>query len=179
MSFNPKVRVFGVTFLEMLVVLTITSVLASVATPAIVQWRNRSRLSYATETLRSDLKTAMSHNIKAHTGVELAFTASEDGQSWCYALYKGDACDCNQEDICETGEVIFKRTHSEFPSIRLLPAIAHSKFSFRSFRRTVTAGSIQLSTEGGSETKVVVSGYGRIRACSPAGKKHMSGFPNC
>lgn len=179
MNFNVKALGSGVSLVEMLVVVAITAILLVIATPVLGRWKNQTSLSHATDLLRADLKTAMSHNAKTTEGVEMAFTVVQGGTQWCYALYRGSACDCSQTEVCATGEEIFRRTHEGFPGVRLQTAVSHNRFSFRHYRRTVTAGNVQLLTEDGLQTKVVVSGYGRIRACSPSGSAHVSGYANC
>lgn len=171
--------VHGVTLIELMVYLAIAAILLTVATPVLLGWRGRTELVAATDLLRADMKMAMSVSAKQNEPVVMKFQVGAQSGEWCYALYKGGHCDCFQPEVCSGVEALLQRSHTDFTAVALTPAVVTGKFTFQPNRRTVTAGNVQLTNSQGLGTKIVVSGYGRIRVCSPAGTGHVDGYASC
>lgn len=167
----------GLTLVEALVSLAILAIIASVAMPAMQHLQHNARLRGATEVLVSELRLAQSESFKRQQGVSVNFRTS--GNGWCYGYSVGTACDCTQANSCTIDDAEQVRQHDQFPGVQILPGVSGNRFSFQSRRGTVTAGNVTLTGENGNQLRVVVSGLGRIRTCTPTGPTRFSGYPTC
>jgi type IV fimbrial biogenesis protein FimT len=135
------------------------------------------RLKGAADVLVAELRLAQSESFKCQTGVSLNFRTS--GSEWCYGYSINTACDCTQPLVCVMDGVDTVRQHHQYPGVQLLPGVSGNRFSFQPRRGTVTAGNILLTGENGKQLRVVVSGLGRIRICTPSGVSRFAGYPVC
>jgi type IV fimbrial biogenesis protein FimT len=177
MTFSNCKYVKGLTLIEALVVLAILSVLSAVAIPSMQHLQQNLRLKGAADVLVAELRLAQSESIKRQTGVSLNFRAN--GGQWCYGYSIQAACDCTQANACLMDGVDTVRQHHQHPGVQLLPSVSGNRFSFQPRRGTVTAGNILLTGENGKQLRVVVSGLGRIRICTPSGASRFGGYPVC
>lgn len=173
--------VIGLTLVELLVAMAVMVVLLAATTPLLSEWKDDKALRGAAAVVMADLRWAISESVKGTAGnVTLRFHAPGDGAVWCYALtVQGAACHCEDGLGCDPECVVFRRSSDDHEGIKLVPGVVQNEFAFNPNRRTITAGNVQLESASGRKTKLVVSGYGRIRGCSPAGAAHVSGFANC
>lgn len=167
----------GLTLIELLVAMAITAILAGVALPAMSHIQHNARLRGAAQVLVSELRLAQSESFKRQRSVSLNFRLTDAG--WCYGYSVAEACDCRVVSSCVMDGVEHVRHHDQFPGVQLLPGVSGNRFSFQPLRGTVTAGNVTLTAAHGTQLRVVVSGFGRIRICTPAGPGRYSGYPLC
>lgn len=167
----------GVTLVEALVAMAILAILAAIAVPSMQHIRHSVRLKGAADVLVAELRLAQSESFKRQVGVSVSFRTN--GGAWCYGYSVEAACDCTQPNACVVDGVEHVRRHDQFPGIQLVPGVSGNRFSFQPRRGTVTAGNVTLTGENNLQLRVVVSGMGRIRQCTPAGAYSFSGYPTC
>lgn len=170
---------FGTTLLEMMVTLSVASVLLAVAVPALSDMIFASRLRGAADNLAAQLRFAMTESIKRNRAISVTFRSTEDGRSWCYGMSEDSGCDCGVAGSCVYDGVERLSQGTEYSGIQIAVSVAQGRFSFQPKRNTVTAGSITFTAANGKSLRTVVSGYGRIRHCSPAGEAFLQGYPAC
>lgn len=166
----------GLTLIELLVGLTIMAVLLSVALPAFSSWRETARLRGAAAALQSDLRLAQSEAQKRQSSMAVSFRSTSSG-GWCYGWRLDTHCDCRQAQQCVIDGAERVVRSDDWPGIALVPGVSGGTFTFNPRRGTVTAGNVTLAGEYGGQLRVVVSGIGRIRQCTPNGS--LAGVPAC
>jgi len=150
----------------------ILSILAAMAIPALTGAIERSRLKAAAEAIASDLDLARLDTAKRNVNLAVSFA---NGSDWCYGVDTA-SCDCNTADDCAEKSV----SASDIGTGVTMGEVAFGANTFTSFNRirgTATAGRVNLRSDSGSELRVVVSGRGRIRICSPT--NDVPGYPSC
>ena len=167
----------GLTLLELLVVLAVSAILLAAALPSFSSWLHASRLRGAADVLSSHLRLAMTESTQRGDDVLLSFQQDDDGANWCYGLNISTPCNCRAAPVCQIDEAERVTYGRNFSGVLLNPT--HANYRFKARRSTVNAGSILLTAADGRQLKVVVSGYGRIRLCSPKGSNHLAGQPFC
>lgn len=176
MKYTHGARSRGLTLVEALVSLAILGIIASVALPTMQHMRDTTRLKGLAQQVMTDLRYAQNESRKRKTTV--TFNVRSGDGTWCYGLNEHTACDCNTPNDCTLdGEekVVSSTSH---PGLDVLPGVTNSRFNFRPQRLTVTAGHVKVQGAG-REIRIVVSGYGRIRECTPSGSSRVSPLPVC
>lgn len=167
----------GLTLVELLVAITITFILMAIAVPAFSNMLHTSRLRAAADTLAADLRLVMSEATKRGEDALISFQQDNNGANWCYGLSISNPCNCRQANSCQIDGVERITNGQDFAGLIVDPT--HSSYSFKPKRSTVTAGNILFTAANGAQLKVLISGYGRIRPCSPSGSGNISGYPVC
>lgn len=167
----------GLTLVEILISLAILGVALAVALPLLAEARESLRLRSTAEILATDLRLAQSETIKRQLGVSLNLRIDDDG--WCYGMSTNGACDCREAQSCTIDQVERVVRSQDFPGIGLQPGIVANRFAFDPRRGTVRAGNVTLISPTGKQLRVVASGVGRIRICSPSGPGYLNGYQRC
>ncbi len=68
----------GFTILEMIIVIVILAILATIAIPSIITWRENSALSGETRTLKADFELARSRATRDNTNVTITFNTGNN-----------------------------------------------------------------------------------------------------
>lgn len=184
----PKARSTGVSLVEVIVVVSVIGILASLAFPSFLQMFARSRLKATAEQVRADLNLARSEALKRNQTIIMSFTVNSDS-SWCYGLKATIACDCTVTDTSASNFCQLDRdaggagiptavSSTSYPGITFSGSPFGGSLSFSPVRPSLTASSATLASTNVSGTiRVVASGLGRVRFCSPSGG--FGGYPTC
>lgn len=167
----------GVTLVEALVSVAILAICASIAVPALTSFKETLKLKGAAAQLLMELRWAQSESIKKSSALSVSF--KDENADWCYGFSLGTSCDCNESDSCMIDGELRATDHTAMTSLLLKANVSGKRFTFNPLRGTVTAGNVQLTGSGGKVIRVVVSGMGRIRTCSPSGDSNVGGYPIC
>ncbi len=176
---GPGRRRRGWSLVETLVVMAVLGVLAAVALPAFQHLADNARLRGLAEQKVATLRLAMSESIQRGQPVSVSYREAEGGQPWCYGLSLQSGCDCRVPGQCQLDGVERVTWGHDHPGIGLVAGLSGKRFAIQPRRGTVTAGNVQLTGRNGKGLRVVVSGLGRIRVCSPAGDAQLNGYPVC
>ncbi len=90
----------GLTLIEMLVMLVVVAIFALVAIPEAQSLVQYYRIATAADKLYIDLEYARTESVKRNTNVYVSFTT---GDSWCYGINTGSACNCSTPSGCNLG----------------------------------------------------------------------------
>jgi prepilin-type N-terminal cleavage/methylation domain-containing protein len=167
----------GLTLVEALVTVAILGIIAGIAIPAFNSLRETLRLKGSAESLMMELRWAKSESIKRSASLTVSFREGND--DWCFGFTLAESCNCQQPNSCVMDAQERTTNNESSPGISLAANVSNKRFTFNPRRGTVTAGNIQLTGRNGKALRVVVSGLGRIRMCSPSGDSHVSGYPSC
>lgn len=185
----------GFSIIELMVVVTVLAILATLAGPSLADLVERRRLASQTEALTDLLQLARSEAIK-HSGVtlprEVGVTISP-GATWFVGLSHGSApCtgpeDCTLNDggvdvaRLVTNAATAKASGGDVPcaGCQLVQPEAGEVIVF-SFRGMVESGGnrtiVIQSPSGRYETQIEVSRIGRVSVCTPT--TGMTGYTPC
>ncbi len=160
----------GFSLTELLVVIALIGIIASIAIPSFQGMIEKNRLKAAIESLAADLMFARTEAIKRSTNLDVSI--SIDGASWCYGIDNDNThCDCSTADDCA-----IKTVKGSLFSGTILDADDNTTFDFR--RGSAKAIGSTLSTRNYS-ARVRVSSIGRVRICIPAGSTAIRGYDGC
>jgi len=171
----------GFTLLELMIVVAIVGIVASIAVPSFQATLDRNLLKQVTESFKSDLQFARNTAIKLSQNIRINRTTGNDG-AWCYGLTTNDlSCDCTEATTTETDYCEIKRVlGNEFNPTNMVSATGNSTFNFR--RGTIGANGVTFSSNIYA-SRVVFSSGGRIRICSPTtmptGKQSLPNVEDC
>ena len=185
---SAKARSTGISLVEVVVVVSIIGILAALAFPSFTEMFGRSRLRSSAEQIRADLNLARSEALKRNKTIVIAFKVNADS-TWCYGLKALVACDCT---VTDTSASNFCQLDSDAGGAGIATTVSSDSYRgitfsgtpfggnlfFSSVRPTLTASSATLASNNtGASIRVVASGLGRVRFCSPDGS--LSGYPSC
>ncbi|BAW80191.1 fimbrial protein pilin [Candidatus Nitrosoglobus terrae] len=167
---------FGFTLIEMMVTVAIAAILLAVAIPSFTQMMDKKRLEGAAESLYADLQLAQSEAIKANKTIKISFYTNST--VWCYGLTDNTAgCNCQALNSCMIGGIQRTVSSDEFQNITISSSLP--TFSFSPPRGTANTSKIEFQSASNQTLQVKVSGFGRVKLCSPAGAGNLGGYPVC
>ena len=160
----------GFTLVELLIVIAIVGILATLAAPSFQTQMMQQRVEGAAEGLVAALNNAKAEAIKTNNTMRIVFTPTVAGTAhttWCYGMPSVGSADCNctVANDCAAGSVV---QSTEFTGITV-NFNANNARAFNPLRGTGTAGTVTFSAGNNRSLGVSVVGIGRIRICRPAG----------
>ena len=153
----------GFTIIELMVTIAVLAILAAMAIPSFTDMMERQRLINATEAVYSDLQNARSEAVKRSQQIVVSIQ---------------DGCITAADKLVSPTVVLSNTCMTAFPTIGM--ETTRSPISFDRVRGTTNptggGGTITLTSSGGLVAKVIISGFGRVRVCSPT---NIGGYPTC
>jgi type IV fimbrial biogenesis protein FimT len=169
----------GFTLTELLIVVAITAILATLAIPSFQDALRSQRVEGATEALLSALQNAKMEAVKSNSNMRIVFrptTLNAYQTTWCYGMTKPGTtnCDCNTTNSCATGSVV-KSTDYTGVSVKYSSSNARLFTSLRG--TTNTSGTVTFNAGNNKTLGVRTSTSGRNRICRPNGTT-ISNYPD-
>ena len=172
---------------ELLVVVAIIALLAQGASAAFNDLIARRRLDAATSEVIDMLQIARSEAVRQMRNMTVTHP-SDDSPAWALGISDLGDCDPSITDAAASGACTIRI--GGVAALHRIGAERHATIRANATRpRTVFSGtrgtamgsnaSIRLDLADGRQVRVIIANIGRIRACSPSGDQHVSGYPNC
>jgi len=184
---KTKLKQSGVTLHELLVAMSISTILVSMAVPSYSQFMSKRRLSGASNLISMYFDDIKMHSIKRNEFISISYQISEDGNQWCIGSVLGqdNSCDCmaepNQCQIDSNVSSISNTTYPEFDQIK--PTFTGGTMTFDPVRGILTnpADALNMQIQHKSEdfqVNISVNATGTVRKCTPASHE-LIGYPAC
>lgn len=168
-------RTHGLTLVELVIVLALLAVVATLAAPSFSAFLAKRRVEGIFAELITDLQYARSEAVQRNEDVHVIIGPS------CYFIHtataSGGACTATTITPPGTG-VTLKRVHlNDSPTIAIAPT--PSLISFEAVRGAATApGTVNVNNSVGNlQLRTVVTAVGRVHTCSP--NASVSGYGTC
>jgi type IV fimbrial biogenesis protein FimT len=153
----------GFTIIELIVTIAVLAILAAMAIPSFTDMMERQRLINATEAVYSDLQNARSEAVKRSQQIVVSIQ---------------DGCITAADKLVSPTVVLSNTCMTAFPTINM--STNRSPIYFDRVRGitnpTGGGGTITLTSSTSLEARVIISGFGRVRVCSPT---KVGGYPTC
>lgn len=175
-----KFRHPGFTLIELVVTMVVFGILLAIAVPSFVSLVDSLRVKRAGDAINAFLVNAKSEAIKRNADVSVVFQSAGGGTSWCAGMVQGASCDCfATPNTCQLDGVDRVLRGADYKNIILTNPTDGTAFTFNATRGTVGSNNAQVQSSAGLQVRVVVTGTGRIRICSPSGSGHVGGYATC
>ena len=145
----------GVTIIEMMIAITIVSILLMLALPSMSTWLNNSQIRTAGETLLNGITLARADALHRNstvrfqltTSLESSCTLSATGTSWVVSLADPTgACDTNPSDTVAP-QIIQKKSGTEGSPRAAIAATGGTTIYFNGLGRPVNPGGVSTITQ--------------------------------
>ncbi len=183
----------GFTIIELLMTISILSMLVAIAVPNLNSYFEKRHLIAAGEAIYGYLQLARAHAIatSADTYVDFEISGSTEWvavisqTSGCnpdHAMVDSNPCYIIIDDgdgVLDSDDYVqYKVVSNDYTGVSVSNVTFGSdEAKFKYVRGTAKAGSVKLESESGYRLKVVTGLLGRIRMCSPSGDGHVAGYP--
>lgn len=188
-------KVSGFTLIEVMVAMTITVLVLTLATPSWERATQKRRLTNTTEQVHAFLLVAQSEAQKSNQAVSLVFNRVGD-EDWCVGSSMGSgACDCtesNSESLlyCAIDGVERRIESSMFQSTYLIqafdtqPGSGDTVITFDPIRGILQPAGDMLQLTFGSasnefQLRLVVGPTGLFTLCNPDSRRIVGGYKLC
>lgn len=169
----------GVSLIESLLVLAVTTVALGTGLPSFETTRERRHLEGAAAQLETDIHFVRSLAVAHNRTLRMSFGSSDAGS--CYVVHTGTADDCTCTGdggvTCAGGVQVHRSVFFEMASpVQLRTNVRSILFDPHQGTSTPT-GTLRVTGRSGAAIHAVVSLMGRVRNCSPA--PGLPGVPSC
>jgi len=147
----------GFTLIELMVVVAIIGIAATVAYPSLMESVERRKIISAAELLSADLKWAKTESIRTNQTISIDFTSGASG-TWSYSITP-----------TVPAKIVNSASYPDFSGVSMSHNFGASDVVFEPVRGIADeAGRVTFSTTNLSND-VRVSAIGRVRICSSTG----------
>ena len=169
----PFKRFTGFTFLQLLITLSIITILLLVGLPNLTSVVQSNRLKSAVHLFYSNMQFARAEAIRGGDDVYVNFNA---GTNWRYGINKSSSCNCMVANSCMMDGIEKVVTSSDFPSVSMSISGFVGNLQFERMRGILVGngGTITFSL-GSKSIQVQINSLGRMRICSDT----VGGFKPC
>jgi prepilin-type N-terminal cleavage/methylation domain-containing protein len=175
----------GFTLLELLMVVAVLAIIATIAVPSMRGAAEKRRTIAAAEEIYSQVQLARSEAIARSQPVFMNIAA---GANWAIGISNDPACDptdnvpaCALPDAQDNNPITRRFTFNEHQDVSI--ATTENQINFRSQRGTATVASIDVVSTGdtGYVMSLVVGPLGQVTMCSSDAdaSKYVSGYRPC
>lgn len=172
----------GFTLIELMVVVAVIAIFATLAAPNMADFIDRRRVSGAAEAVYSLLQKGRTEAIKQSADV----VASVDTDTWYVGLDHNGACEDDPDDCIinhSSGSVTERVDGNTFPGVSINTNEGDPPlFTARGIPPDVaTRDALQISFQSarGRQLRVDVNEVGRISICSPAASTNPGAYASC
>jgi prepilin-type N-terminal cleavage/methylation domain-containing protein len=158
----------GFTLVELLIVVAVVAVIATLAVPSYRDSLQRHELISAVEGVYSYVQYARSESIANNEDIYIAFKGT-GATGWCLGISDLAACDCAASLAACTinSEQARSVDGSNYPNVTLTTSFGAHDSGFNAPRMTAMEnGTITVTHSGVASAGVVISTIGRVRVCS-------------
>ncbi len=176
---SRRCRQRGLTLVEMLTALAVSSVVLGSALPGLQAARERQHLEGAAAQLQTDLQ--LMRGIAQAQSRSLRLALASDAGGSCYVIHDGDNGQCR----CDSSGAA--RCDGAAQALRIQGFALAGPVQLRGSSGALTldpvrgtfspTATLQFQAQGGAALHVVVNLLGRVRHCSPSGA--VPGYPTC
>lgn len=149
-------RLNGITLLEIITSVVILGILALIAMPLFTSFVQNYRVSTAGDNLYFYLQYARSEAVKRNANIYVSFTT---GDTWCYGINVGSACNCSVPSGCSLGSSSYQSAQ-QF-SLSTSGFSGSSIYFEGSHGAANSSGSVTFTQYGLSSPLITVS-FGRL-----------------
>lgn len=162
----------GLTYLELVIVLTVLCIFLGAASISISQLIAKTRLESAAQTIYSDLRFAQSESLNHNKTIFVSFI--HENEKWCYGFSENKSCDCTKANECKIGDNEKVVTHETFKGVEIQKSRFAGNKNYTAFSprngfavaNGAKNGTIWLKKDD-MQIAVIVNRLGRVRFCSP------------
>lgn len=162
----------GLSFLELLTILAIAGILATLSIPLFTSLIQNYRISATGENLYYSLQYARTEAVKRNATVYVSFHA---GDTWCYGINTGSACDCTTASNCNLGTTSYAASQQMSLSIT---GLSGTYVSFEKVHGAASASGDVTFTQYGQSSPlitVMINRLGNLQLCATG----ISGYTAC
>lgn len=167
----------GLSLIELLISVSIVSILMTVGVPAFMELNEERKLRGAAEGAYFFLQQAKSEAITQATDITVDLV---QGDSWCLGINDSGSCSCNISSSCTVNGIEMVFNSEDYPEVSMsdLTFGDSDQTSFDGVRGIASgnSGSFILSNSD-TEAKVLLSNMGRARICVVSGS--LGNYPSC
>lgn len=164
----------GHTLLELMLVISIISLLSVLAVPSLVKWREESELKHLISTASAMAKSAKVYAITLQQPIYLVVDITTSN---CIAISDSVDCYCSNAQTCHVAGRQNILNLNKFSASLSTTSGKNSLITFNPEGTVNFGGSTSLLVSNASfKAKVIISALGRVKPCT---NQHINGLAQC